>query len=76
MDENEVSFIVRSIVPYIPIFLPILLFCRQTELKLKLRTAIDVGDTSKLELWSNMIEEKLLVWNTANDIKIIGKVIF
>ena len=69
MGESEVSLILRSIVPYIPIFLPILLFCRHTELKLKLRTVLDVRDTSKLELWTNMIDEKLLVRNTANDIK-------
>ena len=75
LDESSMSMIVRIIVPYIPIFLPILLFCRHTELKLKLRRVLDVGDRSKLELWTNMIDEKLLVRNTANDIKIIGKVI-
>ena len=74
-DENKWTKIGRFLVPYIPIFLPILLFCRHTELKLKLRKVGDVGDTRKLELWSSMIDEKLLVRNTVNDIKIIGKMV-
>ena len=75
LDENKWTKIGRSFVPYIPIFLPILLFCRHTELKLKLSKVRDVEDSKKLELWSNMIDEKLLVRNTANDIKIIGKIV-
>ena len=73
LDENTGGKIGRFLLPYIPILLPILLFCRHTQLKLKLRNAGVVRDTRKLELWSSMIDEKLLVRNTANDIKIIGK---
>jgi hypothetical protein len=62
------------LIPYIPVFLPILLFCRHTELKLRLWAFRDLGDTSKLEMWNSLIEEKLLVRSTANDIKIIEMV--
>ena len=65
---------VRLVTPYVPILLPILLFCRHTELKLRLRSFLDVDDISKLEIWNSLIDEKMLVRNTANDIKIIGMV--
>ena len=75
LDENTVEKYVRFTVPYIPIILPILLFCRHTELKLKLQKFHDVGDISMIELWNNLMEEKLLVRHAANDIKIIGKIV-
>ena len=73
LNENVVVKYGRIITPYIPIMLPILLFCRHTELKLRLRSCLDLNDISKLEMWNSLMEEKMLVRNTANDIKIIGR---
>ena len=73
LDETTWTKFCRLLIPYIPVFLPILLFCCHTELKLKLWAFRDLGDTSKLEMWNSLIEEKLLVRNTANDIKIMGE---
>ena len=74
LDENMGTKFIRLVTPYIPILLPILLFCRHTELKLRLCSFLDVDDRSKLEMWNSLIDEKMLVRNTANDIKIIGMV--
>ena len=64
----------RILTPYFPIVLPILLFCRHTELKLRLQSFTDLIDVSPLEMWNSLLVEKMLVRDIANDIKIIGEV--
>ena len=61
----------KSCIPYCPVVLPVLLFCRLAELKLTLHS-MDFEQQNKDLMWS-LMEEKMLVHDTANDVKIIGK---
>ena len=62
----------KNAIPYIPTLLPILLFCRHTEIKLDLyEISVSLG-LPKMEIIKMMKEETLSVRNTAVDIKIIG----
>ena len=72
-EENRMIKYTKSCAPYFPVVLPILLFCRHTELKLHLHSFMDIDDVSKQEMWNSLMEEKMMVRDTANDVKIIGQ---
>ena len=61
----------KSILPYIPTLLPTLLYCRHTQLKMTLYR-LNTLEVDKQEISRSLLDEKLIVRNTANDIKIIG----
>ena len=63
----------KSKIPYIPIILPILLFCKLAEIKLEILSLHDekkIFDVAKI--W-HLMKTELRVENIANDVKIIGK---
>eukprot|EP00092_Neocalanus_flemingeri_P033785 GFUD01036733.1.p1 GENE.GFUD01036733.1~~GFUD01036733.1.p1 ORF type:complete len:485 (-),score=53.95 GFUD01036733.1:343-1797(-) len=71
--ENRMIKFARLFSPYLPMVLPILLFCRLTELKLHLHALTELDEIGKYEFW-RLMEEKILVRDTANDVKIIEMV--
>ena len=60
-------------VPYFPTLLPVLLFCRNSELKLDLYKIKDAQSLPMISIKRRMIEERIALRNTAVDLKIIGK---
>ena len=63
----------KSKIPYIPIILPILLFCKLAELKLEILSMLHDGKNhlEVAKIWQ-LLETGLRVENIANDVKIIG----
>ena len=70
-DDNIIVKAAKSSAPYFPVILPILLFCRLTELKLELHS-LDLDEIDKQDLWNSLMDEKMMVHDMANDVKIIG----
>ena len=67
--------LIKSCIPCIPLMLPVLLFCRKTDLEIQ-RKLLDIEKIEDHVIWKSISEEKMMVSNIVNDVKIIGKTYF
>ena len=69
-DSKVKSFLFKTL-PYVPVSLPTLLFCRISELTIFL----EGNEPIEHATWEDMVLERSELMNISNDIKIIGKLL-